>query len=53
MTYQEALLDTITKWKEYPIANEWLFAEFRESSVSTMSTIEAFESIDETLLMNC
>ena len=49
MTYHDALLQAIEGWNENPIADEWLFEKFREQFVSTMSTVEAFKSIDETL----
>lgn len=49
MRYREALTQTIAKWNEYPITNEWLFVEFRENFVSTMSSIEAFDSINNTI----
>jgi hypothetical protein len=49
MTYYDALLRAIDGWNENPITDEWLFAQFREEFVSTMSTLEAFESIGETV----
>jgi hypothetical protein len=49
MTYYDELLQAIDGWNENPISDEWLFAQFREKFVSTMSTLEAFESIGETV----
>jgi hypothetical protein len=49
MKFQEALLLAINGWNENPIADEWLFADFREKFVATMSSVEAFGSIDETV----
>jgi hypothetical protein len=49
MTYKEALLHTISKWNESPISDEWLFVNFREGFIDVMSTVEAFESINDTI----
>jgi len=46
--YDEALLRTVDAWNEKPL-DEWLFAEFREKFVDTMSSTKAFESIGETI----
>jgi hypothetical protein len=49
MKYFEALLNTIDGWNAEPIADEWLFEEFREKFVDVMSPAEAFEFIDVTI----
>lgn len=49
MTYHEVLLRAIDEWNANLITDEWLFARFREQFVSTMSSLDAFESIGETV----
>ncbi len=49
MSYINALLKTIDEWNKEPIEDEWIFERFREQYVSTMSSQEAFQAIDDTI----
>lgn len=50
MRYGEALNEIIAKWNSYPIEDEWVFERFRDAYIKTMSTSEAFDAINETIL---
>jgi len=47
MTFHDALLQAING--KDPIEDEWFFKKFREQFIDTMSTVEAFEAIGETV----
>lgn len=49
MNFFDALLEIINKWQQYPIADEWLFEDFREKFISTMSSEEAFKCISKSI----
>jgi hypothetical protein len=49
LNYTDALLRTIEGWNTTPISDEWLLEKFRKKFVNTMTTDEAFESIDPTI----
>lgn len=49
MNYFEALANAIKCWNLTPIADEWLFENFREEVVNSMSSSEAFEAIGGTI----
>ena len=47
MTFHDTLLQAING--KDPIEDEWFFEKFREQFIDTMSTVEAFEAIGETV----
>lgn len=49
MNFFDALLETINKWQQAPITDEWLFDDFIEKFVNTMPSEEAFECINKTI----
>lgn len=49
MGYREALLRAIEEWKADPILDEWSFEKFRENIIASMSAVEAFDAISETV----
>lgn len=49
MRFSDDLLETINRWQQYPVIDEWLFENFRENLVNTMSSGEAFECINEAI----
>lgn len=51
MTYRQRLLLVIDEWNTYPITNEWLFENFRSDVIGALSTTEAFDAIDETIVI--
>jgi hypothetical protein len=51
MTYRERLLLVIDEWNTYPITNEWLFENFRSNVIGELSTSDAFDAIDETIVI--
>lgn len=53
MEFREALLNAIDGWKTDPIADEWMFEEFREKFIDATSPSEAYELIDETIHILC
>jgi hypothetical protein len=51
MTYRQRLLLVIDEWSTYPITDEWLFESFRSEVIGALSTSEAFDAIDETIVI--
>ncbi len=49
MNYIKKLIQTIEEWNKDPIEDEWLFETFREKFISTMSPVEAFQAVDDTV----
>ena len=49
MAFRDQLIIAIGRWNKNPIEDEWLFENFREQFVNQMSTVEAFEAIEETV----
>lgn len=49
MKYRDALIQAIEHWNSDPIEDEWFFERFRDEVVGSMTDVEAFEAIDETI----
>lgn len=48
-SYESELNRVVEEWQKETISDEWLFAQFRESYVSTMEPYQAFEALDITI----
>jgi hypothetical protein len=48
-SYESELDRVVEEWQKETISDEWLFAQFRESYISTMEPNQAFDALNATI----